>query len=250
MRLLGVLAALDPHTYVVINEYLRDSEKKAAAATRAASTTGSGIGSLSESMISTAKQLHKGSDSSEEDAPVEDNKGSGTISLEQNDKSGETTVEQKVGVVLDSDNRHLPAHIFMYEQCATRSLASPKTSGNQRSTFTSGNAAAMSDNSVKPSPRSDEYCPQMAIGALMNMLRDSSAAVHHPAVTKAIMEIFKSLGMRCVTFLGEILPFLFQMVRTCGRGLQESILQELSQLTSVVRHHLTPYLPSLMDIIW
>jgi phosphatidylinositol kinase/protein kinase (PI-3 family) len=61
--------------------------------------------------------------------------------------------------------------------------------------------------------------------------------------------IFKSLGIRCVPFLDQIVPYLLQVARKCGPGLRESILQQLSLLTSIVHHNIAPFLPTLFDII-
>jgi FKBP12-rapamycin complex-associated protein len=83
----------------------------------------------------------------------------------------------------------------------------------------------------------------------MKILRDPSLSVHHSSVTQAIMLIFKSLGIRCVPFLDQIVPYLLQVMRKCGPGLRESLLQQLALLTSIVHHHIGPYLPSLFEII-
>ena len=61
--------------------------------------------------------------------------------------------------------------------------------------------------------------------------------------------IFKSLGIRCVPFLDQIVPYLLQVARKCGPGLRESLLQQLSLLTSIVHHNIVPFLPALFDII-
>lgn len=61
--------------------------------------------------------------------------------------------------------------------------------------------------------------------------------------------IFKSLGIRCVPFLDQIVPYLLQVARKCGPGLRESLLQQLSLLTSIVHHNIAPFLPALFDII-
>lgn len=61
--------------------------------------------------------------------------------------------------------------------------------------------------------------------------------------------IFKSLGIRCVPFLDQIVPYLLQVARKCGPGLRESLLQQLALLTSIVHHNISPFLPALFDII-
>jgi FKBP12-rapamycin complex-associated protein len=83
----------------------------------------------------------------------------------------------------------------------------------------------------------------------MKILKDSSLTVHHASVTQAIMLIFKSLGMRCVPFLDQIVPYLLQVARRCGPGLRESLLQQFVLLTSIVHHNVAPFLPALFEII-
>ena len=70
-----------------------------------------------------------------------------------------------------------------------------------------------------------------------------------PKIFYNIRLIFKSLGIRCVPFLDQIVPYLLQVARKCGPGLRESLLQQLALLTSIVHHNISPFLPALFDII-
>ena len=97
-------------------------------------------------------------------------------------------------VLLDDDSAETPAHFFMYEQSVMRSLSEPAIKEEVRRT-----------------PNSEDYYPRVAVTALMKILRDPSLTVHHSAVTQAIMLIFKSLGIRCVPFLDQIVPYLLQV---------------------------------------
>ena len=132
----------------------------------------------------------------------------------------------------DANISSKPAHLFMYEQSAMRSLSEPTTRTE----------AVMT-------PSNEDYYPRVAVTALMRILRDPSQSVHHSSVTQAIMLIFKSLGMQCVPFLDQIVPYLLQLIRRSNPGLRESLLQQLSQLASIVQYHLIPYLPALFEII-
>jgi hypothetical protein len=55
--------------------------------------------------------------------------------------------------------------------------------------------------------------------------------------------------MKSIPFLEETVPFLLHLIRTCGPGLRESLLQQLSTLVSIVQYHITVYLPDIFDII-
>lgn len=49
--------------------------------------------------------------------------------------------------------------------------------------------------------QNEDYYPTVAIDALMRILKDSSLSVHHTAAVQAVMYIFKTLGLKCVSFL-------------------------------------------------
>jgi tetratricopeptide (TPR) repeat protein len=135
-------------------------------------------------------------------------------------------------ISLEDENADAPAHLSMYGQCMMNSLHEPSDREEQRRT-----------------PADEDYYPVVAITALMKIMRDKTLQTLHSAVAHAIMAIFKSLGLRCLTYLDEVVPFLLQVVRQCGPGLRESLLQQLSQLVSIIQFHVVPYLPTLFDII-
>jgi hypothetical protein len=163
-------------------------------------------------------------------AAVED-----TNARDRADSAASTTQQLqnlKAEISLEVDNADAPAHLSMYSQCMMNSLHEPSNKEEQRRT-----------------PSDDDYYPVVAITALMKIMRDKTLQTHHSAVAQAIMSIFKSLGLRCLTYLDEVVPFLLQVVRLCGPGLRESLLQQLSQLVSIIQFHVVPYLPALFDII-
>ena len=49
---------------------------------------------------------------------------------------------------------------------------------------------------------------------------------------KCFMNVFKSLGMRCVPYLDDVLPYLLEMASSCSKGLRESIIQQLTLLVT------------------
>ena len=95
----------------------------------------------------------------------------------------------------------------------------------------------------------EDYYARVAIDALVRVLRDGSLAAHHAAVTQALMFIFQSLGLRCVPFLGNIVPHLLDVARTCEPGLRESVLLQLAALAAIVRHHLRDWLPRIFELV-
>lgn len=51
---------------------------------------------------------------------------------------------------------------------------------------------------------SDDYYQNVAINALISILKDPSLSTHHHAVIEAVMYMFKTQGLRCVTFLPQV----------------------------------------------
>ena len=133
----------------------------------------------------------------------------------------------------DEDEEEGGAHSYMYEISAMR--------------------AQPIDGTTPSGPRltaaSEDYHPTVVIKSLMSILRDASLSAHHSMVTQAVVFIFKSLGMRCAPFLNKIVPNLLYTVRVCEHGLRESIIQELAILAPTVKHHLRPFLSPIFDVI-
>ena len=64
------------------------------------------------------------------------------------------------------------------------------------------------------------------------------------------MFIFNALGLKSVPFLKNIVPHILATVRSCGQhGLREALLQQVANLSAIVREHLRPYLPAIFDVV-
>lgn len=104
-------------------------------------------------------------------------------------------------------------------------------------------------NTLSISPSNEDYYPTVAISALMRILRDTSLSTHHTAVIQAVMYIFKTLGLKCVPFLPQILPPFLSMMKTCAVGMLEFYFQQLSALVTIVRQHIRNYLTEIFELI-
>ncbi|KXS11006.1 FAT-domain-containing protein [Gonapodya prolifera JEL478] len=107
------------------------------------------------------------------------------------------------------------------------------------------------DTSLLPlsiSPSSEEYYPTVAISSLMRILKDPSLSVHHTAVVQAVMYIFKTLGLKCVPFLAQIMPPLLSTLRTSPISILEFHFQQLGVLVSIVKQHIRPFLPQIFQL--
>jgi FKBP12-rapamycin complex-associated protein len=51
---------------------------------------------------------------------------------------------------------------------------------------------------------SDDYFQTVVITALLAILKDQALSGHHHTVIEAIMSIFKTQGLKCVTFLPQV----------------------------------------------
>ncbi|KAL6898900.1 TOR kinase [Trichoderma evansii] len=98
-------------------------------------------------------------------------------------------------------------------------------------------------------PSNKEYFPTVVINALLQILKDHSLAQHHAAVIEAIMNIFRTLGLECVSFLDRIVPAFLLVIRSCPPTRLESYFNQLATLVSIVRQHIRNYLPEIVEIL-
>lgn len=99
-------------------------------------------------------------------------------------------------------------------------------------------------------PSNEEYYPTVVIHTLMNnILRENSLAQYHSAVIDAIVTIFKTLGLKCVPFLGQIIPGFIAVIRGSPVGRVESYFNQMAILVSIVRQHIRAFLPEIIEVI-
>jgi len=63
------------------------------------------------------------------------------------------------------------------------------------------------------------------------------------------MLIFKTLGLKCVPFLPQIMRPYLNMMQTCPQGMVEFHFNNLAQLVSIVRQHIRNYLDEIFALI-
>ncbi|PGH13669.1 Atypical/PIKK/FRAP protein kinase [Helicocarpus griseus UAMH5409] len=99
-------------------------------------------------------------------------------------------------------------------------------------------------------PSNDEYYPTVVINTLLqNILSESSLAQYHSAVIDAIVTIFKTLGLKCVPFLGQIIPAFLSVIKSTPTGRLESYFNQLAILVTIVRQHIRTFLPEIIEVI-
>ena len=236
LRTLGLLGALEPLKYSLIQTHLQnheknkerkiDEEKIQLIALEMTTTIQTGVATERRGTVTDRTESNLSSNTSND-------KRDGSEKEHDRERTSNNFEELiRSEVLLDDDSDRAPAYMFMYEQSVMRSVSEPAVADVQRKT-----------------PSNEDYYPHVSLITLMKILRDPSLTVHHSSVIQAITLTFISLGVRCVPFLDQVVPYLLQLVRQCGPGLRESLLQQLAKLVSIVEYHVSPYLQTLFEII-
>ncbi|AMD21577.1 HFL279Cp [Eremothecium sinecaudum] len=99
------------------------------------------------------------------------------------------------------------------------------------------------------SPSNEEYYPTVVINTLMKILKDPSLSSHHTAVIQAVIVIFQTLSLRCVSFLRQIIPSMINVMRTCPPSLLEFYFQQLGIMVTIVKKHIRPYVDGIFEVV-
>ncbi|KAF1987263.1 phosphatidylinositol 3-kinase tor2 [Aulographum hederae CBS 113979] len=98
-------------------------------------------------------------------------------------------------------------------------------------------------------PSNEDYYPTVVINTLMGLLKDNSLAQYHSNVIEAVMNIYATMGLKCVPFLKDVVPGFITVIRTAPQGRVEGYFNQLSQLVRIVRQHIRPFLPSILETV-
>ncbi|KAI1796782.1 atypical/PIKK/FRAP protein kinase [Ganoderma leucocontextum] len=109
--------------------------------------------------------------------------------------------------------------------------------------------SAPSRNLTGASTATDDYYQTVAINALLNILKDQSLSNHHYKVIEAIMSIFKTQGLKCVTFLPQIIPAFAAVARTASSRVQVFHLEQLAILVSIIKQHVRNHTTEIFKLV-
>ena len=99
-------------------------------------------------------------------------------------------------------------------------------------------------------PDHEDYFPTVVMNTLMQtVLKDTSLGQYHTAVIEAIVTIFKTLGLKCVPFLSQIIPSFVTVIRSAPKHRLELYFSQLAILVSIVRQHIRPYTKELIGLV-
>lgn len=96
---------------------------------------------------------------------------------------------------------------------------------------------------------SDDYYQTVVVTSLLAILKDQALSSHHHTVIEAIMSIFKTQGLKCVTFLPQIIPAFATVTTGSAARLQEFHLQQLAILIGIIKQHIRNFVPDVFHLI-
>ena len=97
-------------------------------------------------------------------------------------------------------------------------------------------------------PSHEDYYPTVVINTLMGMLKEPTLAQFHYAVVEAVMAIYKTMGLKCVGFLGQVVPGILLVIRSASGNI-DGYFNHLSTLVRIVRQHIRPHLPEILNVV-
>jgi len=98
------------------------------------------------------------------------------------------------------------------------------------------------------SPRDEEYYPTVAIDALVKILEDPTLSTHHSMVVQALTQIFRSLGLNCVSFLPVVMPYILDAAKRCEHELRKVLFHNISVVVSISKQHIRPFLGEILGL--
>ncbi|KAJ7170509.1 phosphatidylinositol 3-kinase [Mycena crocata] len=119
-------------------------------------------------------------------------------------------------------------------------------SGSSEIAMTAVNQVALNQPSTVAS---DDQFQTVVMSSLLAILRDPSLSNHYHTVIEAIMSIFKTQGLKCVSFLPQVIPAFAAVTRSSPARLQEFHLQQLSILVGIIKQHVRNYTMSVFGLI-
>ena len=99
-------------------------------------------------------------------------------------------------------------------------------------------------------PSNEEYYPTVVMNTLLqNVLKDVSLVQYHSTAIEAIVTVFKTLGLKCVPFLGQIVPSFVIVIRNAPPTRLELYFNQLAILATIVRKHIRPFVQQQLELV-
>ncbi|KAF2860296.1 TOR1 phosphatidylinositol 3-kinase [Piedraia hortae CBS 480.64] len=99
-------------------------------------------------------------------------------------------------------------------------------------------------------PSNEEYYPTIVINTLMAIPRDDTLKQYHSAVVDAVMNIYATMGMKCVQFLHIVVPGIVSILNEAQSDeRREAYFNNLSVLVKIVKQHIRPHLQLILRAV-
>lgn len=99
-------------------------------------------------------------------------------------------------------------------------------------------------------PSNEDYYPTVVVNTLMAMLKEDTLKQYHSSVVEAVMNIYATMGMKCVPFLGTVVPGIVGVLKDAtSENRLEGYFNQISMLVKIVRQHIRPHLPVILEAI-
>ena len=95
----------------------------------------------------------------------------------------------------------------------------------------------------------EKYYPTVAMNALLHILNDTSLAPYHSAAIDAVMNIYKTLGLKCVEFLSRVVQAFVNVIHHTSAHRVDVYFNQLSTLVAIVRQHIRNHLTPILDLV-
>ena len=95
----------------------------------------------------------------------------------------------------------------------------------------------------------EDFYPAVAISTLMRIIRDPTLSQHHTSVVQAVTFIFKSLGIKAVPYIAQVIPSMMTVIRTSDNAFRDFLFGQLGSLIGIVKQHIRNYLDDIFILI-
>ena len=100
-----------------------------------------------------------------------------------------------------------------------------------------------------PGPSTEEYYDTVAVTTLIKILKEPSLSSYHQMVIQAVMFIFRTLGLKCVKLLPQVMSLILHLLRGAQHGLRDFLFQQLALLVSIIKQYIRPYLDQVFQAV-
>ena len=95
----------------------------------------------------------------------------------------------------------------------------------------------------------DEFFSACTMSAMMRMLRDPSLVTHTSGIIQCIIFIFKGLGPRSVTYLGQVMPDYLGVMKTADQQMRQFLYHQLCSIMAIVKVNIKPFMSEIVPIV-